>query len=137
VKNRERLTIGRGDLRRIARVVAQSERGQRDTRAPAIRTADSGTEIIRGTFSGSWAKGDTKTVTHADLSAVTYEAKNYLATISPTGEMACMIASVAGEWVLAAWDWHSLPSYDSAKQQVLAHDASGGLSWLDTTDCAT
>jgi hypothetical protein len=41
-------------------------------------------------------------VTDAVLSSITYEAKNYFATLSGTGARACCIAFVAGEWILIA-----------------------------------
>lgn len=88
--------------------------------------------VIRGTFSGTWTKGSTTTVTDAVVSGATYTAKNYIATLSGS---ACLIAYVADEWVLVGWDWHSLPSYDATKQQVLTHAANGGLAWIDTTAC--
>ena len=88
--------------------------------------------VIRGTFSGSWTKGSTTTVTDAVVSGATYTAKNYIATLSGS---ACLIAYVANEWVLVGWDWHSMTDYDATKQQVLTHAANGGLAWVSTTAC--
>lgn len=88
--------------------------------------------IIRGTFSGTWTKGNTTTVTDAVVSGATHTAKNYIATLSGS---ACLIAYVANEWVLVGWDWHSLTGYDSTKQQVITHAADGGLAWVSTTAC--
>jgi hypothetical protein len=89
--------------------------------------------LIRGTFSGTWSKGSTTTVTDAVLSGATYTAKNYLATISGS---TCLIAYVAEEWVLVGWDWAALSGYSGSAQQVLAHNTSGQLVWLNTTACA-
>jgi hypothetical protein len=36
------------------------------------------------------------------LSAVTYEAKNYFATVGGSGNKACALAYVGGEWILIA-----------------------------------
>ena len=58
--------------------------------------------IIRGTFSGTWAKGSTTTVTDAVVSGATYTAKNYFAAITGTGSKACAIAYAGGEWILIA-----------------------------------
>jgi len=58
--------------------------------------------IVRGTFSGSWAKGATATVTDAVLSSVTYTAKNYFVSLTGTGTKACAIAYAGGEWILIA-----------------------------------
>jgi len=88
--------------------------------------------VIRGTFSGTWTKGSTATVTDAVVSSATYTAKNYIATLSSS---ACLIAYVANEWVLVGWDWHSMTDYDATKQQVLTHAANGGLAWVSTTAC--
>ena len=58
--------------------------------------------IVRGTFSGSWSKGATTTVTDATSSSVTYTATNYFAALTGSGTKACAIAFVAGEWILIA-----------------------------------
>jgi len=88
--------------------------------------------VIRGTFSGTWTKGSTTTVTDAVVSGATYTAKNYIATLSGS---ACLIAYVANEWVLVGWDWHSMAGYSASSQQVLTHAANGGLAWVSTTPC--
>jgi hypothetical protein len=88
--------------------------------------------VIRGTFTGTWTKGSTTTVTDAVVSGATYTAKNYIATLSGS---VCLIAYVADEWVLVGWDWHSMTGYSASKQQVLTHAANGGLAWIDTTAC--
>ena len=88
--------------------------------------------VIRGTFSGTWTKGSTTTVTDAVISGATYTAKNYIATLSGS---VCLIAYVADEWVLVGWDWHSMAGYDATKQQALTHAANGGLAWVSTTAC--
>ena len=88
--------------------------------------------VIRGTFSGTWTKGSTTTVTDAVISGATYTAKNYLDTLSGS---VCLIAYVADEWVLVGWDWHSMAGYDATKQQALTHAANGGLAWVSTTAC--
>jgi hypothetical protein len=88
--------------------------------------------VIRGTFSGTWTKGSTTTVTDAVISGATYTAKNYIATLSGSS---CLIAYVADEWVLVGWDWHSMTGYSASAQQVLTHAANGGLAWVSTTAC--
>lgn len=88
--------------------------------------------VIRGTFTGTWSKGSTATVTDSVISGATYTAKNYLANINGT---TCHIAYVADEWVLVAWDWHGLTGYSASAQQVLTHAANGGLAWVNTTGC--
>jgi hypothetical protein len=87
---------------RIARVVVAAERGDRSISAAAGQRAPGDDALVRGTFTGAWAKGSTKTVTDATLTAVTYEAKNYFASLTGTGTKACCIAYAAGEWILIA-----------------------------------
>ena len=121
---------------RIARAVVTVETGDRSIAAPGRQSAGGDDALVRGKFSGSWAKGATKTVTDATLSAVTYEAKNYVASLLPTtGEMACQLCYTAGEWVLVTWDWQSLSGYSGSTQQVLTHNTSGQLVWVSTTAC--
>jgi hypothetical protein len=121
--------------KRIQRSVLKVERGGKDMSRPRLRTSGSDVEVIRGKFSGSWDKGATKTVTDATLSAITYEAKNYVASLLPSGEMVCQLSYSAGEWVLVSWDWQSLSGYSGSTQQVLTHNTSGQLVWVSTTAC--
>lgn len=120
---------------RIARAVVTVEKGDRSVGAAVAQRAPGDDALVRGTFTGAWSKGSTKTVTDATLSAVTYEAKNYTASLLPSGTMPCQIAYVAGEWVLVAWDFTNLSGYSGSAQQVLAHNTSGQLVWLSTTAC--
>jgi hypothetical protein len=120
---------------RIARAVVAVEKGDRSIAAAGRQSAAGDDALVRGKFTGSWDKGATKTVTDATLSAVTYEAKNYVASLLPTGEMGCQLSYTAGEWVLVTWDWNGLSGYSSSTQQVLTHNTSGQLVWISTTDC--
>jgi len=88
--------------RRIARVVVAVEKGDRSIAAPSRKSEGSDGEIIRGTFTAPWTKGSTATVTDAVLSSVTYEAKNYFASMTGSGSKACAISFVGGEWILIA-----------------------------------
>lgn len=58
--------------------------------------------VVRGTFSGSWGKGATKTVTDAVTNSKTYTAKNYFSSLTGVGTKACAIAQAGGEWILIA-----------------------------------
>ncbi len=87
---------------RIARAVVTVEKGDRSVGAAVAQRAPGDDALVRGTFTGAWSKGSTKTVTDATLSAVTYEAKNYFASLTGTGTKACCLAYVAGEWILIA-----------------------------------
>ena len=124
-----------GTARRIARAVVAFERGGGSIEAPVSPPPANDDGLVRGTFTGSWNKGSTKTVTDATLSEVTYEAKNYVASLLPTGEMGCKLCYTAGEWVLVTWDWQSISGYSGSTQQVLTHNTSGQLVWVSTTAC--
>jgi hypothetical protein len=107
---REKFTFGRRDVRRLARVVRDAERGDRDLAPVTFRTGgDDGAEILLGTISTSWAKGGTKVVTQlapdgSELSPTrTFTAMNWFAgvdVLSGTKKVAC--ASVGNQWILIA-----------------------------------
>jgi hypothetical protein len=91
--------------------------------------------VIRGTFTGSWAKDASATVTDKVSTSVTYSGvKNYLTPITGTGTKDCLIAYVGSEWVLVQFDLLQLDGYSAGKSQVLG-TVSGALKWIDTTDC--
>jgi hypothetical protein len=95
-----------------------------------------------GTISAAWNKGSTATVTEQNgdgseiESAPTFTATNYAANLTVTGTMRVACALIGSTWVLVAWDWNSLSGYSSSKQQILGHDTSGKLTWIDTTACS-
>ena len=129
------VTFTPASAKRIARAVLASERGGRDMERAHLRTAAGDGEIVRGTFSGSWAKDATATVTDKILASVTYTGvKNYLTPITGTGTKDCLISYVGGEWVLVQFDLTQLDGYSSGKSQVLG-TVSGALKWIDTTPC--
>jgi hypothetical protein len=100
-----RVTFTPEAAQRIARAVVNVEKGDRSIGAPGRQSAGSDGEIVRGTFTGAWAKDTTITVTDATLSSVTYTAKNYFANVGSTAATSaqqCMIAFAAGEWVLVS-----------------------------------
>lgn len=97
-----RVTFTPAAAQRIARAVRVVERGTHDIASPKPRQQVGDDALVRGKFTGSWDKGDTKTVTDATLSSVTYEAKNYFASLTGTGEKKCCLGYVAGEWILIA-----------------------------------
>jgi hypothetical protein len=95
-----------------------------------------------GTISATWSKGGTATVTDrygddtARPTSSTFTATNNIATLTLTsGTMRVACTKVDDKWLLVAWDWHSMQSYDGTKQQILGHAANGGLQWLNTTGC--
>jgi len=97
------VTFTPASAKRIARAVLASERGGRDMERTQLRTAGNDDALVRGTFSGDWAKDGTATVTDKVLTSVTYTGvKNYLTAITGTGTKDCLIAYVGGEWVLVA-----------------------------------
>lgn len=87
---------------RIARAVKAVERGSYDMASTQVRPQVGDDALVRGKFSGQWDKGTTKTVTDSERPTVTYEAKNYFASLTGTGEKKCCLGYVAGEWILIA-----------------------------------
>jgi hypothetical protein len=96
------LTFTPEAAQRIARAVVNVEKGDRSIAAPGRQSAAGDDALVRGTYSGDWDKGSTKLVTDATLSAVTYTAKNYFASLTGSGTKACAIAYAGGEWILIA-----------------------------------
>jgi len=97
-----RVSFSAKSAKRIARVVRLVEGGDRKQGPTTLRTSVGDDAIVRGTFTAPWSKGDTKEVTDANLSAVTYKARNYFADITGSGSKACAIAYASGEWILIA-----------------------------------
>lgn len=106
---RERITFDRRTAKRIATVVRDAERGDRDLAPVTFRTGGDDSEIRLGTIAASWAKGATATVTQLrpDGSALTptrtFVATNWFAAVtvsSGTKKVAC--ASVGSQWILIA-----------------------------------
>lgn len=101
-RNQRKITLSPRTAKRISRVVREVEGGDRSMDPPSLRVGGDDGGMARGTFSLPWPKGTTKTVTDATLSAVTYDAKNYFASLTGSGTRTCCIAFVAGEWILIA-----------------------------------
>lgn len=108
---RERITFDRRTAKRIATVVRDAERGDRDLRPSTLRTSggDDGAEIRLGTISATWTKGTTATVTQLkpDGSAMsptrTFTAKNWFATVTvSSGSKYVACASIGSQWILIA-----------------------------------
>ena len=106
---REKISLNRRDVKRMAKVVRDAERGDRDLAPVTFRTGSDETEIRLGTISATWEKGSTATVTQLkpDGSAMsptrTFTAKNWFAAVtvsSGTKKVAC--ASVGNQWILIA-----------------------------------
>ena len=131
----KRVSFSETDARRIASTVRAYERGNRDQGGVFFRQAGDDAPIVRGTVTGSWAKGATATVTDAMASTVTYTARNYWGSVDCPGSTTCFIAYVSGEWVLHSLDLTGLSGYSGSTQQVLAHNSSGVLAWVSTTAC--
>jgi len=133
-KSGQRVSLTPATMQRIAKSVLAFEKGDRDMSGISLRTGGSECDVVRGTFTGSWAKGALATVTDSTLSAVTYDAMNYSTSITGTGTKDCMLAFVGGEWVLVQFDLRQLDGYSSSKTQVLG-SVNGALKWIDTTVC--
>ena len=130
-----KVSFSETDARRIASTVRAYERGNRDQAGVFFRQVGDDAAIVRGTFSGSWAKGATATVTDALANTVTYTAKNYWASVNCPTATTCFLAYVSGEWVLQSLDLTGLSGYSGSTQQVLTHDTTGVIAWVSTTAC--
>lgn len=97
-----RVTFTKASAERIARAVRTVERGDRSIEAAGGQRQVGDDALVRGTFTAPWSKNATKTVTDSTLSAVTYQAKNYFASLTGSGSKSCCLAYVAGEWILIA-----------------------------------
>jgi hypothetical protein len=98
----QRVSFTKRAVRRIGRAVRSVEAGRRNAGATGVARMADEDVIRRGTFSGSWSKGASATVTDAANSHVTYTVKNYFAAVSGTGTKKCAIAWACGEWILIA-----------------------------------
>lgn len=107
---RERITFNRRTAKRIASVVTNAERGNRNMAPIRFRTATSDDGgIILGAISATWNKGTTATVLELapDGSAIspprTFTAKNWFATVTVSdGAKYVACASVGNQWILIA-----------------------------------
>lgn len=86
--------------------------------------------IIRGTFTGEWAKGDTASVNFVadNGSSNQKDATNYFTTVgSAGGTTDCVIALIGSEWVLISAD----PAGSTeCVEAVTAVEAAGNLTLL-------
>lgn len=145
-------------VRRINRVVASYERGDRDRR-PKTRTSwDEGDPIRLCKTTSAWAKDTTATLDVWESGTPPAETQTTGQTIDAVNKMHAVaddtFVHVAlganGTWYLieagdnessgcehpsiAGRDLTGLAGYDSAKTQALVHEA-GCLKWLDIDDC--
>lgn len=109
----ERVTFTRKSAQRVAKMVRDAERGQRDMPPVKFRQASpGGAEVRFGFINANWNKGNTATVTQVDpsnnetiLPLRTFTAVNYFATVNvtvtvPFPRVACV--SVGTTWLLIA-----------------------------------
>ena len=95
-------------VKRIGEAVRKIERLGGDTNQPPIEyetTSQSFRTVIRGTFSGEWAKNADASVsfTADNGDTATKTASNYFADVGTAGESsACCIIQAGGEWILIA-----------------------------------
>lgn len=67
-----------------------------------LRLGGNRLRMVRGTFEAPWTKDTDSTVADANIDGAEYEATNYFASIGGSGTKRCLIAWVAGEWILLA-----------------------------------
>lgn len=89
----------------------------------------------------TWTKGTSQTLTlwggtpgsEEAVADVTIEAWNYVATL-PSG-LWVVLARTNAAFYLSSFDYTGLSGYSGSAQQILAHNTSGQLVWLNTTAC--
>jgi hypothetical protein len=150
--------------RRIQDVVRKIEGGNRNTSAPALRTAfDEGEESVRlCKTTAKWGKGTEATLDvweggdptepAASDPAETVDAVNLFHDVD-SGVYVLVARAMNGRWylaeagdpedessckkpTLAGEDLTTLAGYDATKTQLLGHEG-GCLKWIDTTECQT
>lgn len=131
-----------GDAERIAKVVGEVEGSRRGTSGSYLPRAASGSAShFLSQTTNPWTKGTSQTLTlwagdpgsEAALSDQTVTAWNYVASL-PSG-LRVVIAKTNGSFYLASFDFTGLSGYSASSQQILAHNTSGQLVWLNTTAC--
>lgn len=146
----------------IKRVASMPDRQQGDSAygGPPI-FEDFIPRITRGTFTGSWAVGETKAVTYqgsTETISVTNISVPVVRSTAQTTSLNVLFVSCAGTataveiepgtstctMVVGGLDLTTLPNYNANAMQVLGHDivstaatACNGLRWFDTTACST
>lgn len=152
-----RVSFSQGDAQRISAATLAYERGNRDM--PAIRfrqPGDGGGAIRVGKVSQDWSVGTCTTVNiwedgsgcEPTNSNDTVEDVANLTMKVSAGSWVFIGQAANGRWYLLAagnndsckksiggQDVSSIDGHDSAKTQVLGHDANGCLKWIDTTPC--
>jgi hypothetical protein len=103
--------------------------------------AASSVGVKLGTFTGSWAIGETSTVTFYSGTGPTSTAavENYTWPLGGCSlpETDCVVGNDGVGWLLLSPDLSSLASYNEDNIQLLGHTATGCLRWYDIASCAT
>jgi hypothetical protein len=122
------------EVAELVRAARGGNRGQLPFQLPTAVAVGS-VPLTRGTFTDNWPRGGTATVTDSTTPSRTYTVQNDLVSLAASSPVSCVIARIGSQWRLVNWDWTALPNYSNSTQQVLAHNASGQLVWLNTTAC--
>lgn len=131
--------------KRVAAATLAYERGNRDQPAISFRAAvDDGLPIRLCKTATAWNKGTTATLnvwesgspgSVAATSGVTIpDCVNNIASL-PAGVLVGLGLAANGAHYLVWFDMTALSGYSASAQQVLGHNTSGQLVWLNTTAC--
>lgn len=147
-------------MRRIGRVVAAYERGDRDRRPQTRTVFDDGDPVRICKTTSDWNKNTTATLDVWESGTPPDETKSTgqtLDAINKTrkvveGSFVIVARGATGKWYLvepevkdpgecaapniAGQDLTSLPGYSAGNTQALIHE-SGCLKWIDIEDCPT
>lgn len=126
----------------VARVQGTPQ-GSPDSKLPAIfdEGPQRGSPHYLSKTTTAWSKGTGQTLTlwggtpgsEASLGGVTVVAYNYVANL-PSG-LWVVLSRANGTFYLTSFDYTGLSGYSASSQQILAHNTSGQLVWLNTTAC--
>jgi hypothetical protein len=144
-----RVTFTKASADRIAKAVRIVEQGNRDAvpfvGAPRIQ-AGGGQTIKKGTFTGDWDIGSTKTVTVCG-GTQTAEVTNLSMHWMDNGTGTVLFSKACGtnsaieisvdQCKNIGGSIAKIASFASSEVQILGHSASGCLQWYSITTCST
>jgi hypothetical protein len=124
------------DAERIANVVNTIEGSRRPPSPSRLpRGVTSGSPARVGTFTGTWAIGETHVVSLAVNTAFKVTATNAFVGMSSTTSIRCSVVREGTTWYCVSADLTQQPGYSSSGTKVLT--VSGGvLVWVGTTACS-
>jgi hypothetical protein len=146
----QRVSFTRSSAQRIASAVRSVEQGNRDAR-PGVSIPRSvgsgGVSLKRGTFTGSWNIGETKTVQLSGGTNTASVQNLFISVKSLSGNEDVVFGSAGGTNVAVGLqldqvyniggDISKIASFAETSVQILGHDQDGKLKWFPVITCST